>query len=130
MPAGAEIPDWIWVEDELLPDASLVVVAREDDFTHGILSSAAFAIWYAAHRTKIPADFVVESFPFPWAPGTGLNALTAAQEEARHAAARAIRVGNTDQLNEAVARAYGWPVDLATDELLEKATALHRSRLA
>ena len=128
MPVAAEVPDWIWVEDDLLPDASLVVVAREDDFTHGTLSSAAFATWYAAHRTKIAPDLVVESFPFPWAPATGLNALTAAQEESRHAVARAIRAGNTDQLNEAVARAYGWPPDLAADELLEKVTALHRSR--
>ena len=130
MPADADVPDWIWVEDELLPDASLVVVAREDDFTHGILASAAFAAWHQAHRTALPADRIVESFPFPWAPATGLNALTVAQEESRHAVARAIRAGNIDQLNTAVARAYGWPVDLGASELLESVTALRRDRLA
>jgi hypothetical protein len=130
MPADAESPDWLWVEDELLPDASLVVVAREDDFTHGILSSAAFAAWYAAHRATMTPEQLIESFPFPWPLTTTLNALTASQEESRHAVARAIRAGNADQLNEAVARAYGWATDLGTDELLQNVTALHRSRLA
>ena len=130
MPAVAETPEWIWVEDELLPDANLVVVAREDDFTHGILSSAAFAAWYAVHRPALSAEQIVESFPFPWPPAPTLNALTSVREESRHAIARAVRAGNIDQLNEAVARAYGWPADLAADELLEKVTALRRSRLA
>ena len=128
MPADAETPDWLWVEDELLPDASLVVVAREDDFTHGILSSAAFVAWHAAHRATIPPDRLVESFPFPWAPATGLNALTVAQEEPRHAVARAIRAGNTDQLNEAVARAYGWATDLSDSELRQRISSLHKAR--
>ena len=130
MPAAAETPDWIWVEDELLPDASLVVVAREDDFIHGILSSAAFAAWHAAHRAATTVDRIVASFPFPWPPATTLNALTVAQEETRHAVARAVRAGNTEQLNAAVARAYGWPVDLAEDELLDKVTEAHRKRAA
>jgi hypothetical protein len=129
-PADAATPDWIWVEDEFLPDESLVVVAREDDFTHGILSSAAFAAWHAAYRAAMPPERIVESFPFPWAPSTGLNALTAAQEDSRHAVARAIRAGNVDTLNEVVARAYGWPVDLTGNDLWEQMVALHRQRPA
>lgn len=130
MPAAADVPDWIWVEDDLLPDANLVVVAREDDFIHGILSSAAFTAWYAAHRRALAADRTVESFPFPWPPATTLNALTSVQEESRHAIARATRAANIDQLNEAVARAYGWPTELDVTELLKKVQALHRSRLS
>ena len=128
MPAAAETPDWIWVEDEMLPDASLVVVAREDDFTQGVLSYAAFALWYRAHRASLPADRLVESFPFPWAPATGLSALTAAQEESRHAVARAIRAGNGEQLNEAVSNCYGWANDLSDEARLEKLISLHCSR--
>jgi hypothetical protein len=130
MPVDAETPDWVWVEDELLPDASLVVVAREDDFTHGILSSAAFAAWHTAYCPVMPPNRLVESFPFPWALSAGLNALTAAQEESRHAVARAIRTGNVDALNEAVARAYSWPVELAGAELVERISILHQKRLA
>jgi hypothetical protein len=120
MPADADVPDWIWIEDELVPDASLVVVAREDDFTHGVLSSAAFGAWYAAHRSTMAPEAVVASFPFPWPPATTLNALTVPQEESRHAIARAIRAGNTDQLNEAVAHAYGWATDLNESEILSR----------
>ncbi len=127
MPADAEIPDWIWVEDELLPDASLVVVAREDDFAHGILSSPAFAAWHRAHRGQLSPDRLVESFPFPWPPATGLSALTAAQEESRHAVARAARAGDAEQLEASVIQAYGWP---ATTDILGQLTVLHRQRMA
>lgn len=128
MPA-AHLPDWVWVEDELLPDASLVVVAREDDFTHGVLFSSAFTSWFNAARRALPLERIVESFPFPWPPATTLNALTAAQEESRHAVARAARAGNGEHLNAAVAKAYGWATDLSETEQLEKLQALHGSRV-
>ena len=129
MPADAETPDWIWIEDELVPDASLVVVARDDDFTHGILSSAAFVVWHEAYRATLAPDQLVESFPFPWPPATGLSGLNAAQEESRHAVAKAIRADNPGALHEAVCRAYGWPVDLSEGELQEKISVLQRLRL-
>ncbi len=128
MPVAAAAPDWIWIEDELIPDASLVVVARDDDFTHGILSSDAFAAWHRTHLGTIPADQLVESFPFPWPPTMGLSALTATQEEARHAVARAARSDDHGSLHEAVCRAYGWPVDLDEGEISGRLTTLHRQR--
>jgi hypothetical protein len=128
MPADAEAPDWLWVEEDLLPDASLVVVAREDDFTHGVLASAVFAAWYAALRAVMPAEAIVASFPFPRPPATPLGALTKEQEEQRHAVARAARAGNPEQLDDAVARAYGWPTDLGDVELAEALVGLHDSR--
>ena len=128
MPADAETPDWIWIEEELVPDASLVVVARDDDFTHGILSSDVFVAWHQAHSAGLAPDQLVEAFPFPWPLATGLSGLTAAQEESRHAVAKAIRSGNHDALHEAVCRAYGWAVDLAEDELQEKVSVLQRLR--
>lgn len=128
MPVDAELPDWLWLEEELIPDASLVVVAREDDFTHGILSSDPFAAWHRAHVATLPADQLVASFPFPWPPATGLSGLSAAQEESRHAVARAIRSGNRDALHEAVCRAYGWSLDLDESELRAKLLALNCSR--
>ena len=35
-------PAWSWIDSEHLPDSSLLVVARDDDFTHAVLQSAAF----------------------------------------------------------------------------------------
>lgn len=129
LPATAATPDWRWIEEDLLPDATLLVVARDDDFTHGILQSTLFAAWHHAHRTRrLDPVQIVESFPFPWAPATLLSALTAAQEEQRHAIARAVRSGNPDQLNAAVLAAYGWLPDPENDALLGKLALLNCQR--
>lgn len=128
MPVDAEVPDWRWIEDELLPASTLIVVPRDDDFTRGILQSAIFAGWHATHRARLDPVSVVESFPFPWSPRTGLNALTAVQEDARHAVARASRAENAPQLDDAVAQAYGWPGNMTAAARQEKLAALHCSR--
>jgi hypothetical protein len=124
MPASAVAPDWRWIEDDLLPDATLLVVARDDDFTHGVLRSSPFSAWWHIHQGSMAPDRIVESFPFPWPPATALSALTAVQEEQRHAIARAARNGNVEQLNFAVFAAYGWPADMPTDALLGAVGAL------
>lgn len=126
MPADAVTPDWRWIEEELLPDASLAIVARDDDFTHGVLSSRPFALWWTQHSRQ--PVLAIESFPFPWPPATPLSALSKTQEEHRHAIVRAIRSGNADALCSAVLSSYGWPADLADAELLAKLAALNRTR--
>lgn len=126
MPADATAPDWRWIEEELLPDASLLVVARDDDFTHGVLSSQLFALWWTRHRAQ--PGLAVESFPFPWPPATPLSGLSKTQEEHRHAIVRATRGGNTDALNAAVLAAYGWPADFDDVTLFENLAALFRAR--
>jgi hypothetical protein len=128
MPASSAAPDWRWIEDDLLPDATLLVVARDDDFTHGVLQSRAFALWHQAYGDHLGPVQTVEAFPFPWPPATALSALTKTREEQRHAIARAARSGNTDQLDAAVFAAYGWPTDLSDADLLGKLAALNRAR--
>ncbi len=128
IPADATVPEWRWIADDLLPDASLVVVARDEDFIHGVLQSEVFARWWDHGRTRIGPVQRLESFPFPWPPATALSALTTSQEEQRHAIARSARSENTEQLNRAVLSAYGWPEDVANKKLLEKLTALNRQR--
>jgi len=129
LPATVATPDWRWIEEDLLPDATLLVVARDDDFTHGILQSTLFAVWHHAHRTRrLDPVRIVESFPFPWAPATPLSALTAAQEAQRHAIARAARSGNPGQLHAAVLAAYGWPPDTYDDALIGKLAGLNSER--
>jgi len=125
-PADAIVPDWRWIEDDLLPDATLLVVARDDDFTHGVLSSRPFFIWWQQRREQ--PVLAVASFPFPWPPETTLSALSKFQEEQRHAIARAARGTNGDQLNATVATGYGWPADLSDAELLDKLAALNETR--
>jgi hypothetical protein len=126
LPADADTPDWRWIEEEVLPDASLLVVVRDDDFTHGVLSSQMFALWWTRHRAR--PVLAVESFPFPWSPGTPLSALTKMQEEQRHAIVRAVRSGDADALTGAVLAAYGWATAFSDAELLDKLVTLNRAR--
>ncbi len=127
-PLDANPPAFTWFESSLIPDDTLLVVDRDDDFTHGILQSRAFIVWCEAVHSRRTPTLAVDSFPFPWPPSTPLHALTAAQEEHRHAIARAARGTDPDQLNAAVLAAYGLPVDLEPAALLAKLTDLNRER--
>ena len=127
-PVGADPPVFMWFEASIIPDDTLVAVARDDDFTHGVLQSRVFAAWWAKFHTRRAPSLALDSFPFPWPPATGLSALTAAQEEQRHAVARAVRSPDAEALNAAVAATYGWPADLAADELLARLSDLNRTR--
>lgn len=121
-------PAWSWFEDEHLPDSSLLVVARDDDFTHGVLQSAVFAAWWRAYFRKTAPAQVIETFPFPWSPATPLGSLTKARQDFRSAVVRAAISGGTEQLNSAVAAAYGWRGSLDEDEILSELNAQSCSR--
>lgn len=127
-PIGADPPGFLWFESSVIPDDTLLAVARDDDFMHGLLVSRPFALWWRPiHSRRTPA-LAFNSYPFPWPPATALGALTAAQEEQRHAIAKAARTGDMERLNAAVAAAYGWPEDLAGEELLARLLELNRRR--
>lgn len=127
-PLAAKEPTWDWIDSNLLPDDSLLVVARDDDFTHGLLSSRPFQLWWRQHSSNFSPTMIVAAFPFPWPPATLLSSLTRTQEEQRLALARAARGADLEQLNSAAAAAYDWPADLPDDELLARLSALNRSR--
>ena len=127
-PIDGAKPEFAWLDANLLPDSSLVVIARDDDFTHGLLLSRAFAHWWTIIHSRRTPTLAFESFPFPWPPRTALNALTAAQEEQRHALACAARSAGTDKLETAVAAAYGWPAEQTDAELLARLIALTTAR--
>lgn len=123
-------PSWSWFESEHLPDASLLVVARDDDFTHAVLQSTAFASWWHAHFRKAAPAQVIESFPFPWPPATPLGSLTKAQQEIRSSAARAVQNHDAEKKDSTVIAAYGWRYSFGSDELLPALTSLHHRRMA
>ena len=127
-PVGADPPAFLWFESSIIPDDTLVAVARDDDFTHGLLQSRGFALWWRRFHSRRTPTLAVKSYPFPWPPATPLNALSAAQEEHRHAVARAARGNDAGQLHAAVSAAYGWPADLPDDELLTRLSDLNRTR--
>jgi hypothetical protein len=119
---------WTWMEDDWLPDNSLLVVGRDDDFIHGVLQSRLFALWWQAHAPHHALTLVVESFPFPWRPAAPLGSLTGLQQDLRAEISRAARSGGLEQVNGAVATAYGWPADLEKGELFARLDQLHQRR--
>ncbi|MBA4138603.1 MAG: hypothetical protein C0518_14960 [Opitutus sp.] len=121
-PLGGEL-EWAWVEPDLWPDDSLLVVARDDDFAHGLLSSRYFRLWWESFRDPKNPAHVVNSFPFPW-PADDTGRLTAEQDEAKFALNRAARSGDPDAIDAAAELAYGWAGQEIT-KLLE----LHRWRM-
>lgn len=127
-PVGAEPPAWTWFDSAIIPDDTLLAVARDDDFAHGILAARPFAVWWRKFHTRRTPTLAVNAYPFPWPPGSGLSALSAGQEEHRHAVAKAARGGDAESLNAAVAAAYGWPADLDDAPLLTRLGDLNRAR--
>ena len=127
---GANPPEFTWLDSSIIPDDTLLVIARDDDFTHGVLQSRPFALWWGQLHSRRTPTLSVDSFPFPWPPGTGLSTLTAPQEEQRHAVARATRGGPAEQINPAVAAAYGWPAGLTDSEQLVRLQDLNHRRAA
>ena len=118
--------EFMWLDATFLPDDSLAVWARDDDFSAGVLNSRLFTLWREAHGADLVA--ALRCYPFPWPPGTPLGSLTREQEEHRHAVAKAVRAGAGDSLNAAVLQAYGWRDD--DDEvLITRLRALHAARL-
>lgn len=127
-PIAADPPAWTWFDSAVLPDETLIAVARDDDFTQGILSARPFAAWWRQIHSRRTPTLAITTYPFPWSPAKGLSDLTAAQEEQRHAIARAARSGRSAALEDAVAAAYGWPGDLSDEELLARLEDLNRTR--
>lgn len=125
MPLAAATPAWEWFDSEILPEDTLLVVARNDDYMHGVLSARPFFVWWRRHREPDGVR-AVASYPFPWPPATELNALKAAQEEHRHAIARAARSGNREAIDDAVAAAYDWAGGLTDDEVVGKLVELNQ----
>ncbi|MEI6107740.1 MAG: hypothetical protein WCR49_12085 [Opitutae bacterium] len=129
-PLAAPDPAWDWIDSNRLPDDSLLVVARDDDFAQGLLSSRLFLLWWRQCSAKVSPPSRVASFPFPWPPATRLSSLSRTQEEQRLTLARAARGADLEQLNAAATAAYGWPAQLTGDEALDRLKALHQHRSA
>ena len=183
---------FVWLAYPILPDKNLIVIARDDDTTFGILHSRAHELWALRlgtsleDRPRYTSTTTFASFPFP--EGLTLDLPAEAYESNQHAkaiAAAARRInelrhswlyprnlvsrvpelgeGSPDRfvpvsvaaeqtlrqrtltnlynerpswlagahrdLDAAVAAAYGWPVDLTDDEILERLLALNCDRV-
>lgn len=107
--AIAALPRWIatpetsthrffaWITDNSVPDVSVVVILRSDDFAFGVLASRAHSLWSLAQASRIgvgddPRYMPTRTFltfPFPWPLDAADDALTEAQITHRDAIAAA-----------------------------------------
>jgi type II restriction/modification system DNA methylase subunit YeeA len=68
---------FIWMDTDVVPDHTLHVIAREDDYFFGVIHSRAHELWSLAQGARIGAgndpryssSRTFETFPFPWPPG-------------------------------------------------------------
>ncbi len=69
---------FVWLEADILPDAQLVVFARDDDYFFGVLHSKIHELWARRLGTQLrdavsgfryTSTTTFETFPFPWSPG-------------------------------------------------------------
>jgi hypothetical protein len=89
---------FVWLEAVVLPDSKVIAIAREDDFSLGILQSRAHEIWVRANcgwhggeRGTYNPSTCFETFPFP--------EPTEPQREAIAAAARRLNELRENWLN-------------------------------
>ena len=88
---------FVWLEDPTLPDSQIIAIAREDDYTFGVLHSRTHELWSLRmgtsleDRPRYTPTTTFETFPFPWPLDTPDAALTAEQRGHREAIAAAAR---------------------------------------
>ena len=132
----------VWQATDVLPGDGINAVALDDDFSIGVISSAAHTAWAWQHSSTLKADLrytpttVWATFPWPDNPSTAqVEEVASASSDVFAARAHycdAESIGLTDlyntmdeggfeklaahvRLDRAVADCYGWPVELAQD---------------
>ncbi|HEY5056851.1 MAG TPA: type IIL restriction-modification enzyme MmeI [Acidobacteriaceae bacterium] len=77
-PRHSKFRFFVWLDSATVPDSALAVVARDDEYMLGILSSRAHEIWARAQGTQVrdvesgfryTPESCFDTFPFPWPPG-------------------------------------------------------------
>jgi hypothetical protein len=164
---------FVFVDRECIGDSEVVVIASDDAFHLGVLSSHLHAVWAESAGTRLGVgndlrynnSRCFDPFPFPdatHAQKSRIRDLAEALDAHRKAAqARGVTITQMynlraklkageafsekerelhgraqtsilaqlhDDLDAAVAEAYGWPADLADEAILERLVALNKER--
>ncbi len=153
---------FVWLDPRTLPDHQLIVIAKDDDFTFGVLHSRFHELWARATGTQLreaesgfryTPSTTFETFAFPVADGEKSGAVADVAAKLHQLRSQwlnppgqdsAILKDRTltnlynaaptwlqqlhDELDAAVASAYGWPVDMAEDDALTALLELNMQR--
>lgn len=141
---------------EVLADHQLIVFARDDFFTFGVLHSRVHECWSLAmcswlgvgNDPRYTPTSTFETFPFPKPSPDGQAAVEAAAQALHEARESALAedpkltltslynkrptwlAQRHEALDRAVLAAYGWPEDLPDDDILARLLALNAERHA
>ena len=157
---------FVWEPPSALPSVSVIAIARDDDYTFGVLQSRVHTTWAARMGTQLreaesgsryTPTTCFETFPFPRPTDAQRGAIADAaanldrlregwlnppdrpydlsdRELARRTLTNLYNQRPTwlqdahARLDAAVLDAYGWPADLADEELLARLLALNLER--
>ena len=139
-----------WIDGDVLPDATIIVFARDDDYFFGVLQSRIHTLWASAMGTQLreaqsglryTPTTCFETFPFPHPTDDQRQAVADAVAELNRLRENDSRtltnlynqrptwLDNAHRaLDAAVSDAYGWPADLEDGEILERLLALNLER--
>ncbi|MDE2987825.1 MAG: class I SAM-dependent DNA methyltransferase [Chloroflexota bacterium] len=84
---------FVWLEEPTLADSQIIVIARDDDYTFGVLHSRAHELWSlrlctwlgVGNDPRYTPTTTFETYPFPWPLNTPDDALTPEQRDHRDA---------------------------------------------
>ena len=86
---------YVWLESNVLPDATTVAIARDDDYAFGVLHSRIHEVWALAQAPRLGVGNdprythtqCFNTFPFPWPLDAAASDLTETQSDHRAAIA-------------------------------------------
>jgi hypothetical protein len=153
---------FVWLDGSVLPDHALIVFARDDDFTFGVLHSRIHELWARGTGTQLreaesgfryTPSTTFETFPFPKVDQLEEHAIADVAAKLHHLRFQwlnppgqdeALLKGRTltnlyndpptwlqqlhEELDAAVATAYGWASDISDAAVLEALLALNLER--
>ena len=143
---------FVWIGKDTLPDSATIAIARDDDYTFGVLHSRFHEVWALAMGTQLESrprytpTTCFETFPFPEPDDAQRAAIAGAaktlnelREQRLKGDAKATLTSLYNQrpawlanahaaLDASVAAAYGWPANLPDAEILERLLALNLER--
>ncbi len=143
---------FVFMSSNVLPDGAIVAIARDDDYTFGVLHSRIHELWALTMGTQLESrpryshTATFETFPFPHPTPKQREAIANTARELNQLREnwraddrkRTLTVlYNTyptwlqnahANLGKAVSDAYGWPADLPDHQILENLLALNLQR--